>query len=328
MAKGHFTDKGKGSIKKKLPGRSAWAQHGMTLETVRNGNRTQIESALRSMEKNGEIDRGIVMDADDLELSQSGDSLLDSELDFFDEDELYTEEHSDSQHVAVRGNGGLNEDNTAIDPVQKVVIRVGLGGSGIASYSIRRDPQIGFDCNSPEASAQLEELASRYDVLERIGVWLAEKRGSFLQTGDWWDFAENALDEAIENRASVVQEDFIIIAGLGCRKDSFSRFIKNVVLSWGRNGRVGVGEMFSKAAKCAWVARAYREFCTCIKHEDRLAALETLRNCSASKKNESARRKGDLMSMSTRWVSERLCSLAHVKGLDVANLYEQKILEV
>ena len=55
------------------------------------------------------------------------------------------------------------------------------------------------------------------------------------------DFAENALDEAIENRASVVQEDFIIIAGLGCRKDSFSRFIKNVVLSWGRNGRVGVG---------------------------------------------------------------------------------------
>ena len=328
MARGHRQKPGKDKRKKttRKPQKSAIAQRGKELSEVREGTPLQIERLLKDREKASGVNRGIFLEADGVGLQQS-EELLDAEIDFFDEDELPSDNTPGKYQMVVLGSGSWERVNSAFDPVQKFELCVRMKPDGNVSCNIWRDPRIGFDCDSVELSDKLNEFASRYDVLGRLGVWLATERCEFLRTGDWWDFAEKALDEAEENQSSVVQEDLINIAKLGCRSDSLSRFIKNVVLSWGPNGSMDIGLLFSKEAKCAWVARAYREFCMRIK-KDMHVALETLRGCSASKKNEAARRKGDLMSMSSRWVAERLCSLAHVKGADVVGLYEQKILEV
>lgn len=338
MAKTHVvtTSTVKGRGKKRKPTRAAQAERGKGLIAVRTGTPLQIEVAMHDMEAKALLSDGIVRDADDNVETQIGsedalleDNLLDCDVDFTDEDVYKADADSGvwCEH-SIRGDGSWYTEDFAFDPVKRIVIVVSSNSDGTVSCNLEKDMRIGYDTNSLEAADMLNELASRYEVLNRLGEWLSEARADFLRTGDLWSFAENALSEASERHSSVVQEDLIKIARLNCRGDSFSRFVRNVVLSWGSNGSMDLAWLFSKEAKCAWVARAYREFCSLVKAKDMQSALETLQNCRADKKSASARMSGSIMSMSSRWVAERLCSLAHVKGQDVALLYGQKILEV
>lgn len=304
---------------------SAQARRGLELETLRSGTYSQVESELSTMERNGEICI-ITQDVDDVLLSQAKE-LLDCDIDFSDEDELPLEEHQNGSQISVWCDGDWTDAYSAFESAQKLEISVCLESDGnVTSCSIKKDPRIGFDCATPSAADKLNEISTRYDILAHIGEWLLANRKNFLRTCDWWDFACSALKEAKNKKASVIQADLIEIAELDCRKDSFSRFIKNVALSWGKDGRMDINLFFSKRAKCAWVARAFRDFCL----EEGLSDMKPLvRTLQMAKMARNAKKMSlnEAKSLGTDGVAAYLCGLAGVGGANVAELYADRIME-
>lgn len=319
------TGRNKGS--KRKPKQAALAQHGIELAPIRGGKRLQVEKKLRDMEEKAEISQGIMADANDVIASEIDDEQLDGDFDFSDEDEFSSDASTNGYQSVITGDGKWEDDGSAFDSSPKFEILVHLDAQGEVLCSVKKDPRIGFDTISPEAGGIINELASRFNLLARVGEWLSKNRKDFLHSCDLWDFAEKAFEEAGKNKPSVIQKDFISIAELKCRKDSFSRFITDAFLVWDKGGCMKLSTLFTKEAKCAWVARAYHDYCRLIKIKDMKSALESLRRCSAKKASATARREASLKSMSPEWLAERLCSLVKVKGVDVVNLYGRKIME-
>lgn len=286
------------------PSQSAKAMLGIALSVVREGTPSRISSLLRDMEMKGEITSGIVSDADDDVFAESDldDVQTDCDLDFADEDALKTDDTRGEPQTIVSGDGDWEKADSAFDPSEKFEICFDESG-GKVSCRIKKDPRCGFFGNSPTATSILDELASRYEVLERMGEWIVTNRGAFARTGDLWDFVEEAYDESEKRQASVLQKDFITIVGLGCGRESFSRFIKHAVLCFGKKGRLPVRRLFQKEAKCAWVARAFRDKCRKAELDDMEAAIKSLPVTG-------------------------LCKITGVSGEKVIELFGNKIKEV
>jgi len=291
-------------VKTQDPSQSAKAMLGIALNVVREGTPSRISSLLRDMEMKGEISSGIFSDADDDVLAESDldDGQTDCELDLADGDEFKTDDTRDGPQTIVSGDGDWEGKTSAFDPSQNFEICFDESG-GAVSCRIKKDPRCGFDGNSETATSILDELASRYEVLERMGEWIAANRGAFARTGDLWDFVEDAYDESEKGQASVLQKDFIDIVGLGCGPESFSRFIKHVVLRFGKKGWMPVRRLFLKKAKCAWVARAFRDKCRKAELDDMEAAIKSL-------------------------PATGLCKITGVSGAKVIELFGDKIKEV
>ncbi len=323
----------KGADKGKNPDqiKAANAQRGVTHSEIREGTPLQIESKLLDLEKSGRITSGITEYADDALLDSLAfdDELMDCDIDLADEDDFLSGSSDSSCQSAVSSIGSWEElEDSAIDSSSRIEICVHRDSDGDkVSCSVKEDPRIGFDCHAPEASNLLDDLSSRYKMLEKIGEWLAVNRKEFLKTGDLWDFAEQASSEANLNMPSVLQQNFIIMADLAPDtpekfKPLFSRYINNVVLSWEEEGCMLLGMLFSHRARCAWVARAYYELRK--RKNGGEILIETLWKCHAKRKYKNARLRTEISNLNPAEAAERLCSLVTVQGADVVNQYKEK----
>lgn len=327
------TDGVKSTAQKRTPDqtKTANAQRGVTHSEIREGTPLQIERKLLDLEKSKKITSGITEHADDalLDLLAFDGEPMDCDIDLVDEDDFLPGSSDSLCQSAVSCIGTWEElEDSAIDSSSKIEICVHLDSNGDkVSCSVKEDPRIGFDCHAPEASNLLDDLSLRYKMLEKIGEWLAVNRKEFLKTGDLWNFAEQATSEADLNMPSVLQQNFIIMANLAPDaptkfKPLFSRFIKNVVLSWEDEGCMLLGMLFSHRARCAWVARAYYELRKGKNGGETL--IETLWKCHAKKRYKDARLRTEIRDMNSTETAERLCSLVTVQGVDVVNLYKEK----
>ena len=309
------------------PTQGAYARRDMELAIVREGTPAQIGSLLRDMEQRGKIENGILSGADDAILTETAvvEDETDCDLDFSDEDDFGSGDSFDGNQTIVSGNGNWEKNVSAFDSSQKFTLYFYESGGHVACW-MRRDPRSAFSSVFPKETKLLDELASRYGVLERMGEWLSVNRSEFLQTGDLWDFAKNALSEAENKWVSVLQKDFIEIAKLNCNASSFSRFIRHAVLFLGPTGSLPVGQLFSKKARCAWVARAFRDHCRRAKLDidKSIKALQVAKN---NKTNRADRARKALQSMSREMVASLLCQLAGVGGANVVETYGNKIKE-
>lgn len=327
---------------------SATAIRSIELAVVRSGTPSQIGCLLCDMERTGEIYSDILSDADDdlLEDSDLEDGQTDCDIDLDDEDDFKT--HDDAMgdsEIPVLGSGRWATEYSAFDPSEKFELRFCESG-GKVSCRIHKDPRSRYYGNSSRANNMLYELASRYEVLERIGEWLAVNRRTFLRTGDLWDFVEKAWEEveavreetgdseveriqlqAAETLSSLFQKSFIRVAELGCSRASLSRFIEHAVLLFEGKRPTPVSWLFSKEAKCAWVARAFYGKCRSIGLKDMEVAATILQSAKADRKNDLKQPLISLGSMSLKEIASLLCGLAGVGGAKVIELFGDKIKE-
>lgn len=320
---------GKGGIKTRRsePSQAANALRGTALSTVRKGTPLQISCLLKEMERKDEIYSDIMADADDdmLEESDLNEEQTDCDFDFSDEDDFETGDAIIESQTSVSGDGRWLEIDSAFDESETFELRF-CESDGRMVSRIKKDPRSAYFSDLPAAADTLDELARRYEVLERIGIWLADNRRAFLRSGDFWDYAEQALDEAGRKKASVLQKDFIIIAGLDCQEEEFSDFIKHTVLSFESGGKIPISRLFSKPAKCAWVARAFRDMCRQAKL-DMDKSVQDLQVARAYKENRNDRARKSLGSMGRKEAAALLCEIAGVGGTSVVELYGEKIKE-
>ena len=328
------------------PTPEAYARRGIKIACLREGTPLQATNFLCDMERKGEISNGILDTSDDNSLPLGMEEDIDSDLDFADEDVFPLEKPEIGRQPFISIYGDWAErDSSAFEQTQMLEICVYVKINGDVSCSIKKDPRIGFDCYLHDASGKIKELSYRYEVLERLGNWLVENRLSFLHSFDLWDFAEQALEEAKRTKLSVVQKDFIAIANLGCKPDSFSRFIKNTVLSrqveFRRDdgtmgcrdeGCMEISMLFSKEAKWAWAARAFLDYCRKARLEGKevmdYVMKEFLIPAKADKKGKAERNRLPFISLRDAGViASRLCELADVRSADVVSLIQEKFQE-
>ena len=329
MGQDFYYEQGQGistdSSQRPEPTQGAVARHNMALTVVREGTPSQIGCLLRDMETRGEIYNGDLCDTDDdiLEDAEVDEEEMDCDLDFDDEDDGATEDTTIEAQVSVPYDGRWGESPLAFDSSQKFELCFYKTGEHMAC-KINRDPRCGFFSKSPRAAAILGELTSRYEVLERMGEWLVANRSDFLLTADLWDFVKDALHEAGNKKVSVLQKDFIEIANLGCIAASFSRFIKHTVFSFEDAGMMPVSQLFSKEARCAWVARAFYDTCR-ISKLDMGKSVKALCAARADMENRAERGRKAIESMSREAAASLLCQLARVSGAKVVEMYGDKI---
>ena len=322
-------DKGKNEV--------ANATRGKTL--VREGTPLLIASMLNALEKNAKISDDVMEYADDALLASLDLDAeeMDCELDYADEDEYSSDSPDAAFQTDVTDDGVWRDDKTsAIDSSSKTEICIYRNADGQYECSVKKDPRFAFN-TLPQgiASGILYELSSRYETLEKIGAWLAQNRQTFLKTGDLWDFVEDATAEAGKNMPSVLQQNFIQIAALSPTptkfKPTFSRIIKNVVLSWEDEGCMPLGMLFSHRAQNAWVARAYCELRrNKVNKEKWIEEIEFLRKFHSNAKDTSISNQAQraaLKSLGLFLTAQRLCSLVKVDCEEVVKQYEQKMLE-
>ena len=318
------------------PTQGAVARHNMALTVVREGTPSQIGCLLRDMEQRGEIYNDDLCDADDgiLDEAEVDEEEMDCDLDLADEDDDGTAEDTITEaQVSVPYAGRWGEESLAFDSSQKFELCFYKTGEHMAC-KVSRDPRCGFFSNSPRAAAILDELTSRYEVLERMGEWIATNRSDFVRTVDLWDFVKDALHEAENKKVSVLQKDFIEIADLDSmfsessqRKSiaaSFSRFIKHTVFSFEDAGMMPVSQLFSTEARCAWVARAFYDTCR-ISKLDMDKSVKALSAARADMGNRAERGRKTIESMGREEAAALLCQLARVGGAKVVEMYGDKI---
>ena len=306
---------------------------------AREGTPLQIASMLNALEKSAKISDDVMECADDALLTSLDLDAeeMDCEIDYADEDEYSTDSPEALFQTVVTDDGIWGDDKaSAIDSSSKTEICIYRNADGQYECSVKKDPRFAFN-TLPQGTASgiLYELSSRYETLEKIGAWLAKKRQTFLKTGDLWDFVEDATAEARDNMPSVLQQNFIKIADLSPTptkfKSMFSRFIKNVVLSWEDEGCMPLGMLFSHRAQNAWVARAYCELRrNKVNKEKWIEEIEFLRKFHSNTKDtniSTQAQRSALKSLSPFLTAQRLCSLLKVDCKEVVGQYEKKMLE-
>lgn len=310
------------------PQKAANALRGTALSVVRKGTPFQIGCLLKEMEKKREIYSDVTADSDDDMFAKSdlAEEQTDCDFDFSDEDDFGTDDAINEGQTSVSGDGRWHDAYSAFDESKSFELRF-CESDGRLVCKITKDPRSGCFSDLPVVMDTLNELAHRYDVLEHIGNWLADNRRAFLRSGDFWDYAEQALQEAEKKGASILQKDFIAIAGLNCTEAAFSDFIKHAVLSFESGENIPISRLFSQPAKCAWVARAFRDMCRHSKL-DMDKSVQDLQTAKAYKENRNDRARKSLGSMGRKEAAALLCEIAGIGGATVVESYGAKIKEV
>lgn len=333
MYRGVSKTTGRGAARAAAEESTAWKA--AILQVAREGTAADIAARLADLEAQGDITRlpeETELDEEELENAEA----IDAEVDLGDEDESRLEDldrtPGEFTGLARRPGQAFSIREDSPEQFLDLEIRVNDG-----KCSVLRPQWMRAEPLTDPGKEFLDEIGTRFGILEAIGLWLERERVQFLKQPEPMALGIRALEEMKKGLPSVSPSAFLRLSGIEARitcladketkkqqdtKSLFSRFTKGVHLVW-RDGNLPLDFLFSIAARKAWVASSVLQLCEQSRSpltKDRLAKY---RNLTVPKDSEEKKR---LVAMNVSSLSfpdfiRRANRMAETKWADVVESY-------
>jgi hypothetical protein len=219
------------------------------LQVVREGSPMELRAFLADQEAEGNITRQpdeTDFDSNDLE----NHDAIDSEIDLSDEDDSATDDSALDSRDYRQPSIFPDRMDVATDAGPSLDVRFEvLVHDG--NCHVHRPRWMRARPLNEAGQEALDEIGGRFDVIDRAGRWLMEKRQAFLATPDPWMLGVDALEEIKAGICPVTEEGFQKLSGI--KTTQFSRYKMHCFLVW-QDGSLPLDFLFGPEARIAWVA--------------------------------------------------------------------------
>ena len=315
--------------------RESMAWNAANLQVAREGSKADIASRLADMRARGDITR-LPEETDLDEEDQKNAEAIDAEIDLADEDQSRLEDidgtPDEFSGMPRRPGQTLLIDE---DPLERFVDFEMRGSEGKCSFL--RPEWMRAEPLTDAGEEFLDEIGTRFGVLDAIGLWLENKRVEFLHKPEPMALGIRALEEMKQGLPSVSPSSFVKLseiesriehlAGRGPKKRQdvnslFSRFTAHCDLVWA-NGSLPLDVLFSIEARKAWVASAVLQLCEQSGTPLTTERLAKYRNLTVPKGSDEKKHLNamNISSLSFPDFIRRANSMAETKWSDVVTSY-------
>lgn len=331
--RGANTTTGRGATRAATEESKAWKA--AMLQVVREGTAAEIAAHLTDLEAQGDITRLPEESPLDVEAMENGEAI-DAEIALDDADQSLLEDvdRTPDGFIAVPRHPGQTffGDDDSPEQFLDTELRVENGRCWL-----QRPYWMCYEALTKTGEEVLDEIGTRFGVLDAVGKWLELNRKDFLNKPEPVALGVLALEEMNRGLPSVSPSMFLRLSGIEARitrlagvdakkatdiEGLFSRYTTGCHLVW-NTGSLPLDFIFSIEARKAWVASAVLQECEHSKTPLTRARLDKYRHVTVPNNSEA---KEALNSMNVSSLSfpdfiRRANCLAETKWTDVVRSY-------